>query len=473
MVTLVNRAKMTTATTGTGTITLGAAEAGYQTFADAGVADADVVRYVIEDGDAWEIGTGTYTASGTALSRTLSESSTGSLLNLTGAAVVYVTAASADLQYAADMDQGVATTDAPSFSGLEVVGTATATAFSGPLTGDVTGNASTATTLSGLTATVAELNYSDGVTSSIQGQLNAKAPIASPTFTGAVTAPSIALTSTTDASLSSTGNAIQIGASSGNNVIFDPNEIQARSNGSGNTLVVNGNGGNVNIATGGGNMTLGSAASTITVAGALSVTGTTTCATVNGATFNATSGGFQGISGDTAAAPSFTFSGDLDTGVFRAGTNILGFTTAGAEKMRITSAGEVQVAGTTDRGAYNIQCNGTGVWGAAAYTNGSDARIKENVSEITSGLDVVSKLRAVSFRYKEDFCKDNDLQPGFIAQELQVAMEGKDYLSGVVKESGEYLSVAYQNLIPILAKAIQEQQEMISALEARVFALGG
>lgn len=43
------------------------------------------------------------------------------------------------------------------------------------LTGNVSGNATTATSLSGLTATVAELNYCDGVTSSIQTQLNGKA----------------------------------------------------------------------------------------------------------------------------------------------------------------------------------------------------------------------------------------------------------------------------------------------------------
>ena len=91
MVVLVNRAKMSTSTTGTGTITLGTAEDGYQTFADAGVTDGDVVRYVIEDGTDWEIGTGTYTASGTTLSRTVIESSNSdSALNLSGNAVVFV-----------------------------------------------------------------------------------------------------------------------------------------------------------------------------------------------------------------------------------------------------------------------------------------------------------------------------------------------------------------------------------------------
>lgn len=97
MVVLANRAKMSTTTTGTGTITLGSAEDGYQTFADAGVIDGDVVRYVIEDGSNWEIGTGTYTASGTTLSRTVSESSNSdAAINLSGSATVFVSATSED-----------------------------------------------------------------------------------------------------------------------------------------------------------------------------------------------------------------------------------------------------------------------------------------------------------------------------------------------------------------------------------------
>jgi sugar lactone lactonase YvrE len=98
MVKLVNRAKMSTATTGTGTITLGAVGAGYQSFSAAGVIDGDVVRYVIEDGDNWEIGTGTYTESTTTLTRNVSESSNAdAAITLTGSAVVFVSAVAADV----------------------------------------------------------------------------------------------------------------------------------------------------------------------------------------------------------------------------------------------------------------------------------------------------------------------------------------------------------------------------------------
>lgn len=143
------------------------------------------------------------------------------------------------------------------------------------------------------------------------------------------------------------------------------------------------------------------------------------------------------------------------------------------ERARINAAGELLVGGTTDNGAYNLQCNGTGVWGAGAYVNGSDARIKEDVAPIRSGLDIVEKLNPVTYRYKEDWSKDQSVQTGFIAQELLTALDGEVYVDGVVQQGGEYMSVAYQNLIPVLTKAIQEQQALITDLQTRLTALEG
>ncbi len=86
-----NRIGIASATTGTGTITLGAAESGYQAFAAGD--DGQSFDLVIEDGSAWEVARDcVYTHSGTTITRgTLEASSTGSALSLTGAAKVYVT----------------------------------------------------------------------------------------------------------------------------------------------------------------------------------------------------------------------------------------------------------------------------------------------------------------------------------------------------------------------------------------------
>ena len=87
---------MTTATTGTGNITLGSAVDGYNSFSDAGVADGDYIKYTIEDANGnWEVGTGYVNmTSGLLLRSTYSvdkSSSGSSVINLSGDAVVYAT----------------------------------------------------------------------------------------------------------------------------------------------------------------------------------------------------------------------------------------------------------------------------------------------------------------------------------------------------------------------------------------------
>jgi hypothetical protein len=89
-----DRVKVTTATTGTGTLTLGAAAAGFQSFSVIG--DGNTTYYTIVDlvAGTWEVGIGTYTASGTTLARTvvLESSNSGNLVNFgSGDKDVFVT----------------------------------------------------------------------------------------------------------------------------------------------------------------------------------------------------------------------------------------------------------------------------------------------------------------------------------------------------------------------------------------------
>lgn len=114
MATLRNRVKVSTSTTGTGTITLGTVVAGFMTFANAGVPSGSKVRYLIEQGTDFEIGVGTYTASGTTLTRGVQQSKIGSSvgttpLTLDGSAIVMITATNNDfaLQTALTMIYGM------------------------------------------------------------------------------------------------------------------------------------------------------------------------------------------------------------------------------------------------------------------------------------------------------------------------------------------------------------------------------
>lgn len=106
MANLNDRAAHASATVGTGTVTLGAALGavvpnlcGWQSFANAGVIDQQIVSYLILDSNGnWEYGWGVYSASGTTLTRNVTRSSAGTTaINLSGNEQVFITARAEDL----------------------------------------------------------------------------------------------------------------------------------------------------------------------------------------------------------------------------------------------------------------------------------------------------------------------------------------------------------------------------------------
>ena len=155
---LKDRVKETTTTTGTGTVTLAGAAAGFQSFAAVG--DGNQTFYAIVDstsGD-WEVGIGTYTSSGTTLSRTtvVSSSNAGSLVNFgAGSKDVFVTYPSSRAVY------------------LDAAGSAVTTLDIGTL-GTSTANISTANITAGTVATapvnntdIVNKEYADAIASGI------------------------------------------------------------------------------------------------------------------------------------------------------------------------------------------------------------------------------------------------------------------------------------------------------------------
>jgi len=86
-----DRVKETTTTTGSGTVTLAGASAGFQSFSVIG--DANTTYYTLVSGSEWEVGIGTYTSSGTTLSRdtVLESSDNGSKIVLAGTSDVFCT----------------------------------------------------------------------------------------------------------------------------------------------------------------------------------------------------------------------------------------------------------------------------------------------------------------------------------------------------------------------------------------------
>lgn len=145
----------------------------------------------------------------------------------------------------------------------------------------------------------------------------------------------------------------------------------------------------------------------------------------------------------------------------------------------------VGVYGTAAGGTanYGLYCNGNGVY-TGTWTQVSDQRFKKNIAPLTGALNLVMKVGTYSYEMRRDEYPYMNLaegkQFGFIAQEMENIIpelvekgiqpinpnpEGRDK-----KDEGllEFKGMDYISMIPILTKAIQEQQDIITNQQKQI-----
>ena len=118
---------------------------------------------------------------------------------------------------------------------------------------------------------------------------------------------------------------------------------------------------------------------------------------------------------------------------------------------------------------------------ATAYNTSSDYRLKENVTDMTGALSRVNQLKPKRFNFISD--DTNTLVDGFLAHEvssivpeaitgIKDELETNDDGSNVLDEQGNtipvYQGIDQSKLVPLLVKAIQEQQAHIESLQEQI-----
>ena len=132
----------------------------------------------------------------------------------------------------------------------------------------------------------------------------------------------------------------------------------------------------------------------------------------------------------------------------------------------------MDVAGSVDPVSDNSYPLGSSSnrWSEVYATGGvittSDIRQKEDIRELEYGLNEVMELNPVSFPWKND--AEGDRKLGLIAQDVQDVVEE---IVSVGDDEKQTMGLNYAELLPVLIKGMQEQQEEIEKLKDEVASL--
>jgi len=131
---------------------------------------------------------------------------------------------------------------------------------------------------------------------------------------------------------------------------------------------------------------------------------------------------------------------------------------------------------STGAAAYRFYVGWGGTISATSttITGISDQRLKENIRDLEDGLEKVMALQPRKFDWKEGKGANIKNARGWIAQEFETVFPDmiEEWLD-TPPEGEEPYKAVNANLVPTLVKAIQEQQALITQLQADVAALKG
>ena len=112
-----------------------------------------------------------------------------------------------------------------------------------------------------------------------------------------------------------------------------------------------------------------------------------------------------------------------------------------------------------------VVIDGTGQMFGNGWSQPSDSTLKEAVQRIASPTAKIKALNGYTYDYKEDSGLDNGRShSGVIAQEVARVMPEAVSAS----PQGDYLTVNYDALIPLLIEGMKEQQAQIDAQQQQL-----